>query len=203
MDKLKEGAKKAGVEILLDGQISSVAFTKMLEKRHQAAFLGWNVQPPFPRYYGSFHSKNAYDEKGNLKKQTTNMNSYSNPEMDRLSENIRAATSEEALQRDSWKAEQLIHDDALFIPAIKSGYLRQGHWRWLKWPQTKHYEFNAPAVSLAYESYLYWIDEDLKKETLAAKKAGMKLPEKNHFYDLYRKGIPTLNELEQRKVKQN
>ena len=203
MDKLKEGAKKAGVEILLDGQISSVAFTKMLEKRHDAAFLGWNVQPPFPRYYGSFHSKNAYDEKGNIKQQTTNMNSFRNAEMDRLSENIRAATSEEALQRDSWKAEQLIHDEALFIPAIKSGYLRQGHWRWLKWPQTQYYEFNAPSVSLAYESYLYWIDEDLKKETLAAKKAGKTFPEQNNFYDIYRKGIPTLNELEQRKVKQN
>jgi len=203
MDKLKEGAKKAGVEILLDGNINSVSFTKMLEKRHQAAFLGWNVQPPFPRYYGSFHSKNAYDEKGNLKQQTTNMNSYSNPEMDRLSENIRAASSEEALQRDAWKAEQLVHDAALFIPAIKSGYLRQGHWRWLKWPQTEYYEFNAPGVSLPTESYLYWIDEDLKKETLAAKKAGRKLPEKNHSYDLYREGIPTLEELENRTVEKN
>lgn len=203
MDKLKEGAKKAGVEILLDGQIISVAFPKMLEKRHQAAFSAWNVQPPFPRYYGLYHSSNAYDEKGNVKLQTTNFNTYSNPVMDELCENIRAATSEKAIQRDAWKVQKLVHDDALFIPAVKSGYLRQGHWRWLKWPQTKLYEFNAPQVSLAYESYLYWIDEDLKEETLAAKKAGKTFPEQNKFYDLYRKGVPSLEELDQRKVKQN
>ena len=203
MDKLKEGAKKAGVEILLDGQINSVSFPKMLEKRHQAAFVGWNVQPPFPRYYGLYHSSNAYDEKGNVKQQTTNFNSYSNPVMDKLCENIRAATTEEAIRRNAWKVQKLVHDDALFIPAVKSGFLRQAHWRWLKWPQTNLYEFNAPQVLFAYESYLYWIDEDLKKETFAAKREGKKLSEQNHFYDLYRKGVPTLEELEKRKMEQN
>lgn len=201
MDKLKEGAKKAGVEILLDGQINSVSFPKMLEKRHQSAFLGWNVQPPFPRYFGSFHSSNAYDEKGNLKQQTTNMNSYANSEMDRLSEAVRTATSEEELQLNARSAEQLVHDEALFIPALKSGYLRQGYWRWLKWPQTQYYEFNVPQVSLAYESYLYWIDEEVKEETLKAKREGKSFPEQNRFYDLYRRGVPSLEELEARTMK--
>ena len=203
VDKLKEGAKKAGVEILLDGQQMSVAFPKMLEKKHQAAFVGWGVQPPFPRYYGLFHSSNAYDEKGNLKPQTTNFNSYSNPKMDKLCEDIRAATNVESLRRDAWAVQQLVHDEGLFIPALKSGYVRMGNWNWVKWPQTKLYEFCAPNVYLPTESYLYWIDEDLKKDTLAAKKAGEKLPEKNHFYDLYRKGIPSLEELQNRSLQHN
>lgn len=203
MDKLKESAKKAGVEILLDGQPSNVSFPKMLDKKHNAAFLGWNVQPPFPRYYGSFHSSNAYDEKGNLKLQTTNMNSYADARMDKLCENVRNATSEEELQRDAWEVQQIIHDEGLFIPALKSAYLRLGYWSWLQWPQTELYEFCSPTVYRPTDSYLYWIDEDKQKEILAAKKAGKKLEEKNHFFDLYRKGIPSLEELNKRTPTQN
>ncbi|MEO1856790.1 MAG: ABC transporter substrate-binding protein [Rubritalea sp.] len=203
MDKLKEGAKKAGVEILLDGQQISVAFPKMLEKKHQSAFSGWNVQPPFPRYYGLYHSSNAYDEKGNVKPQTTNFNSYSNPVMDKLCEDIRAATNVESLRKDAWAVQKLVHDDALFIPALKSAYVRMGNWKWVQWPQTNLYEFCVPNVYLPTESYLYWIDEDLKKKILAAKKTGEKLPETNHFFDLYRKGIPKLEELEKRSINQN
>ncbi len=200
MALLKEEAKKAGLEILLDSQQPMVNFKKVLGKRHQAAYSGWGVTPPFPRYYQFFHSDNAYDSKGNIKQDTNNINSYTNLEMDRLCEIVRAAKTTEELRIASHKVQQMVHDEALFIPALKTSYVRMGYWKWLKFPDTNLYQFSSPQVYEPMESYLYWIDEDSKQEILEAKKNNKKMPETNELHNLYRNGVPTLKKLEQREI---
>ncbi len=200
MALLKEDAKKAGLDILLDGQQPMVNFKKTVEKRHKMAYSGWGVTPPFPRYFQFFHSKNAYDAKGNVKQQTNNINSYSDPEMDRLCEIVRGAKSIKELKDAAFKVQQKVHDEAIFIPALKTGYVRMGYWKWMKFPNTKLYEFSTPDVYIPTESYLYWIDEDAKKDILDARKNNRKMSETNNLFDLYRKGIPSLEELEKREI---
>lgn len=194
MALLKEDAHKAGLELILDGAQQMVNYRKVMEKRHQAAFSAWQVLPPFPSYYQFFHSDNAFDDKGNLKQQTNNLNSYKDEEMDRLCEAERAATSDEVLKQASWRIQQIIHDQVLFIPALKTSYVRMAHWRWVKWPDTDQYQFSSPVSYLPEESYLYWIDEEVQKETLEAKARGEKFPEKNNLFDMYRNGIPPVKE---------
>lgn len=203
MALLKEDARKAGLELVLDGQQPTVNYRKVMEKLHQVDYTAWAVTPPYPRYYQFFHSENAFEENGAPKQQTNNMNLYVDPEMDRLCEIVRFATTEDELRDASWKIQQIVHDEALFIPALKTSYVRMAHWRWMKWPDTKLFEFSAPEVYVPMDSYLFWIDEDVKEETLEAKKEGVKFPEKNNIYDLYRNGIPALEELEKRKVNNN
>lgn len=198
MELLSETAKKVGLEIQLDGQQSNIAFKNLIEKRHQIAYSGWAVRPPFPRYFQFFHSENAYDEKGNIKVQTNNVNSYSNPRMDKLVETVRTAKNLDELKEAAHEVQQIVRDEAIFIPALKVAYVRMGYWRWMRWPQTKYYEFSSPVIYSPTDAYSYWIDEDLKKETEEAMKSGKEFSEKSLIFDLYKDGLPSMEDLEKR-----
>lgn len=198
MEYLKENAEKIGLGIQLDGQQNTVYFRNVIEKRHQMCFMGWGAQPPFPRYFQNFHSSNAYDEKGNIKKQTNNINSYSDPRMDKLTEVTRGAQTIEELKEAAFKIQQMVRDEAIFIPALKTPYIRMGYWRWLQWPQTKYTEFCNPVSYVPSESYSYWIDPEIKKETMEAMRSNKKFPEAEHLYDLNKEGLPKMSDLEKR-----
>lgn len=186
MPILKEEARKAGLEIRLDGLEPTVFYQKTMRKEAEVVFWGWSSQPPFPRMYQLFHSKNARDEKGNPKQQTNNLNVYSNPEMDKYVLGIRHATTLEELQDNAWKAQQLCYDEVLFVPAYVP-VTRVGCWRWLKWPDTEDVEFCPPLYDRPRESYSWWIDEDLKRETLEAKRSKRAFPEVQAVHDRYRR----------------
>ncbi len=200
MGILKEGAKKAGLDLTLDGGEGNQFFGKVIAKQHMTCYIGWSASPPFPSYYQFFHSSNARDHQGNLKAQTNNINSYEGKRMDELVRVVRDARSKKSLKEASWEVQNIVHDEALFIPAFKNAYTRIGYWNWVKWPDSKHYQFNSPKVSWPTEFYLYWIDEEEKKRILESKKRGEALPEKNYMFDLYKEGIPSLEELEQREL---
>jgi microcin C transport system substrate-binding protein len=186
MPILKEEAAKAGLELRLDGLEPTVFFQKALKKEHEIVFWGWSSTPPFPRMYQMFHSKNAFDEKGNPKQQTNNLNLYANPEMDKYVLAIRHATNVEDLKENAWKTQQLCHDEVLFIPAYVPP-TRVGCWRWVRWPDTEDVEFCPPLFDRPRESYVWWIDEDLKRETLEAKREDRKFPEVQALHDRYRR----------------
>jgi len=187
---LQEEAKKAGLHLILDGQEPTLAFKKAQDKLHQVSFTGWGVTPPFPRYYQFFHSKNAVDENGDPKKQTNNLNCYGSPRMDPLTETVRNARTLEELKSAAHEVQQIVHDEVLFVPSFTTPYRRIAYWRWLKWPNSKYTQFADPKTYSPDESYYYWIDEDIKKETIKAKRAGKELGEKVHVFDRYRDGVP-------------
>ncbi len=57
----------------------------------------------------------------------------------------------------------------------------------MKWPDTEDVEFCPPLFDRPRESYVWWIDEDLKRETLEAKREGRKFPEVQALHDRYRR----------------
>ena len=183
---LKTEAKKAGLNLYLDAKEGSTAFKTLLEKKHELAFSGWGVSPPFPYYYQFFHSDNAYDAEGNPKPFTNNINCFSNPRMDELAQAFRSASSIEELEEISMEAQQIIHDEAIFIPSYAVDFYRFAYWRWLKWPDTDEVQFNAPLKATPTDLHVHWIDEKVKAETLEAKRAGRTFPEVVHIYDQYR-----------------
>jgi microcin C transport system substrate-binding protein len=183
LQRLKERAKLAGLEYRLDGMDGTASFQKVMNKKHEATMWGWGTTPPFPRYYEGWHSKNAYDEGTKTPKvMTNNISVYANPEIDPLVETVRFGISEEEIREAAWKAEEIIHRDAAWIPGYKRDSYRLGYWRWVNWPD----DFNVKLTRLADESYLYWIDEDMKKETLKAKAEKREFPEVDVIYDKYR-----------------
>ncbi|MEN8783205.1 MAG: ABC transporter substrate-binding protein, partial [Akkermansiaceae bacterium] len=83
MGILKNEAKKAGIDLILDGKDPSLVFTDAMDKMFELTAVAWAVQPPYFAFYEYFHSRNAYDEQGNIKPKTNNVFAYTDPQMDK------------------------------------------------------------------------------------------------------------------------
>ena len=185
MGILKEEARKAGLDFVLDGLDHTVVYKKEMAKEHQVVFSAWGFRPPYPRFYEYFHSNNAYDDKGNLKPNTNNVFSFRDERMDQLAVAYRNATSEDELESTAHEMQQIIHDSGVYVPGYMTEFSRVGCWRWLRWPNSEFTEFAPPMVYVPMESYVYWIDEGIKNETLEAKRTGKKFPEVQEVKDRY------------------
>ncbi len=183
---LKEEARKAGLDLVLDGLDHTVVYKKEMQKEHELVFSAWGFQPPYPRYYEYFHSSNAYDDKGNLKQNTNNVFSFSDPRMDSLATAYRKSQTDEEKIKYAHEMQQIIHDSGVYIPGYMTEFGRVGVWRWVRWPDSEFTEFAPPRKYIPMETYVYWIDEEMKKETLAAKRSGKTFPEVQEVKDRYR-----------------
>ena len=184
---LQAEALNCGVEMKIDAAEASVAFSKTAEKRHEATFSAWSVMPPVPRYRQFFHSEAAFDETGARNKSSNNMNVFADEQMDILAEQAENARTYDELEKAAHEAQQIIHDEGLFIPGVDKDYTAIGHWRWVRWPDSETTKFSYPAIYDPQETHLFWIDEDMKKETLEAKRVGKAFPEVEEVIDDYRK----------------
>lgn len=183
---LQKEALECGVEIVMDALEDGVAFAKLNEKRHEAFFSGWGVTPPFPRYRQFFHSDQAFDEVGNRKHSTNNMNSYADEKMDVATEKVRNARTIKELKSAAFDVQRMLHESGAFIPGVYRDYTAIGHWRWLKWPGSETTKFSYAQIRDPMETYLFWIDEEVKKETLDARRKGEVFPEIEEVIDEYR-----------------
>lgn len=186
MSQLKEDARKCGLDLQLDPLDSMVNFRKLMEKRHQACFMAWGFTPPHPTLAQCFHSSYAYDTKGNTIPYTNNINSYANPEMDRLLDAEKHVHTEAELEQNAHAIQRMVHDEGLWVPGWTTEFARLCYWRWVRWPNSKTTQFCYPLIFEPTESHLYWVDEDLEKETLNAKHKGITFPEVDAVYDQYR-----------------
>lgn len=165
---IKEEAKKAGLEFILQQLDSSASFKKILEKKHQIAWMAWAGGGFAPRFWEFYHSANAH------KPQTNNITNWDDPEMDSLIDRYRAETKQEQRYLLSQQLEQKIHDAAILIPTFKVPYTRAAHWRWLKLPSS----IGTRSTNDLFDPTdgLFWIDQSVETNTLAAKKAGKQFP---------------------------
>ena len=169
---LREEAKKAGVDLRLELLDSSASFKKMLEKKHQIAWLTWSSSGFSPRYWEHFHSDNAN------KPQNNNVTNTSIPEMDPLIMKFRASANLEERVGLAHTLERMVHDHGAVIPTYQVPYTRDAAWRWIELPEwlgteTSGSLINSQASSQGYSSGgLFWINEEKKKEILAMKAKG-------------------------------
>nr|WP_246556404.1 extracellular solute-binding protein [Desulfonema magnum] len=164
---LKEEAKKAGVELRLQKLDSSAAYKKVIEKKHDVAWMGWSTSLR-PQYWEHFHSVNAH------KPQTNNITNTDDPEMDKLIDAYRNSLNEHERVRLSLKIQEKAHEIGSFVPTFMVPYVRQAYWRWWKLPNppgTKH-------SSSLFDPFgsttggLFWYDKNVHEETKQAMKAG-------------------------------
>jgi microcin C transport system substrate-binding protein len=183
---LREEAKSCGFELRLDGSEANVAYKKVMQKQHEMAISAWLIGPPVPDFYQFLHSSNAIDAKGNLKPQTNNTFSWHRADTDALSEKVRTATTPEQMKDAAWKLQNIMHDEAIFVPGYSVDFVRIGAWRWVKWPDCETTRFCPPVVYDPHEAFVFWIDQELKEETLAARRSGKVFPEISRTIDVYR-----------------
>jgi len=185
MQRLKEEAVKCGLEYKLEGMDSTAYFQKALQKKHQAASIALVAEPPFPDHFQSFISKDAYMPDGKTPRpNTNNFCSFADPRMDKLCEAERHATSIDDMRKASWAADQIIHDEGVWVPGYEPNFYRVAYWRWVKWPAKT---FNVAVSDLPLQNHVHWIDEDAKRETEKAMREGKTFPEADLVFDEYLK----------------
>ena len=164
---LREEAKKAGIEIILDFLDGSAAYKKIMEKKHQAAFIAWGTGL-IPEPWQFFHSVNA-------KPNTNNVTNTVNQKMDDLIDKYRETTDQAQHIRLAHEIAQHVYELGDFIPSHYFPFVRACHWRWMRLPE------EGAATLLSQQVFnptgsatggLFWIDEAMKKATLSAKKKG-------------------------------
>ncbi|MFC1521668.1 extracellular solute-binding protein [Elusimicrobiota bacterium] len=153
---IKEEAKKAGIEIKLQLLDSAAAFKAMLEKKHEVAWGGLSTGIR-PAYRQSYHSVNAH------KTQTNNFTNTDDPEMDRLIGLYRNSLNNKERAALSKKIIAGIHETGAIIPTFSIPYFREGYWKWVEFPEnlTKRNEYVT-------DYGLFWINKEVKEETLRA-----------------------------------
>jgi microcin C transport system substrate-binding protein len=157
---LREEAKKAGVDLQLNLLDGATSYKNMIEKKHQAAWMGWGASLR-PEYWQHFHSDNAHVP------QTNNITNTDDPEIDSLIEKYNDSDDVAERSELSRKIQQKIHDIGAFIPTYYVPYIRQAYWRWLKLPEW----YGTSLSDLVFDPTglsIFWIDEEEKLRTLEA-----------------------------------
>lgn len=161
---LKEEAKKAGIELNLQRLEGSATFKLILEKKHDVAWMGWSTSFR-PQYWQGFHSDNAH------KPQTNNITNTDDPELDKLIMNYRNSIVAEERIKLAHQIQEKIHEISLFVPSYKVGYFRTAYWRWFQFPKVASTK-NSSGLFDPFETALFWVDSEIKKETEVAMKSG-------------------------------
>ena len=189
---LKEEASKAGLELIIETLDGTAGFKKVQEKKHDIHFLGFAVGlEMYPRFWETYHSENAFDKaflddggvnpNRKLKTQTNNLELLAIPEMDQMIDSYRESSDKNEMIDLAHKMTQLHHDHASFVPGfIQPGY-RLGHWRWLRFPDQFNYKHSRSSTQL----FVHWIDEQMRKETLEAKKENKSFPKRVQVFDQF------------------
>ncbi len=82
--------------------------------------------------------------------------------------------------------QRIMHDEAIFVPGYAVDFVRLGYWRWVKWPDCTTTHFSPPVTYDPHETYVLWIDDEVKAETQAARRSGRVFDESTKVVDDYR-----------------
>ncbi|MGL6625310.1 extracellular solute-binding protein [Aeromonas jandaei] len=173
---LREEAKKAGLNLELNLMDASAGFKSMLEKKHQSAWMAWSAGR-YPAYWEHFHKINAH------KPQTNNIMNIDDEAMTALVEQYDKAFDFGKKAELSRQIQQRLYELASFVPTYQVPYTRDGAWRWIKLPKVPatpksellHWPLDGGNSGYSYGG-LFWIDEQVKNETLEAIKSGQSFP---------------------------
>jgi microcin C transport system substrate-binding protein len=184
---LKEEAKKAGLELVLELKDGASAFKQVQEKKHQIGWMAWAGQGLSPTYWEFWHSVNAH------KPQTNNIVNMDDPEMDRLIDRYLESTERAERIALAHAMEERLHESGAFIPSFRVPFTREAAWRWMKLPAglgTPQTEVLFNPLDLSDGIYssggLFWIDVADKQRTRDARDRGETFPAAVRFDDRYR-----------------
>ncbi|GAB6907886.1 extracellular solute-binding protein [Desulfosarcina cetonica] len=168
---LKEEARKAGIELKLLKLDPSTAFKKILEKRHDVAWVGWGTSLR-PHFWEFWHSANAH------KGQTNNITNTDDPEMDRLIDAYRSSLKESERVDLAHRIQRRVHEIGAFVPTFMVPYFRELYWRWWRFPKppaTRTSESLFDPFSSSTGG-LFWFDAARYAETRKAMADGKAFP---------------------------
>ena len=190
---MQREALQAGLLFRVEVLDGTAAWKKVQEKQHDIQFVAFNVGPEmFPRYWETYHSVNAYDRpflpdgspnpERRPKAQTNNLLLIANRELDALIERYRASESAEEMRQLAFQMEEILHEDASFVPGFVMPFYRTAAWRWARWPE--HFDVRISRDPLEY--WLGWIEPGKREQVLAARRSRERFEPIIEVYDRHR-----------------
>jgi microcin C transport system substrate-binding protein len=182
MPALVDSAKKAGLELTAEALEKTTLFKQIKVKAFEIAYSGWSLSAERPNFRQFFHGENARNPDGSLRLDTNNIVSLSDPELDALIDRESTVHDTAALVELSRKTQRRLHDLAVFIPNQATTGYRMARWRWVRFPE----HFDAKCSGSPFEFMLFWLDEDLRRETESARKTGRSFGKKTTIHEQFR-----------------
>lgn len=178
MNLLREDAAACGLDLRLEQMDDTVFFTKLKDKNYTAGIFSWGFSPIMPDPSLFFLSRFAYHPDGTPIKGSNNVTATASPELDAAILACQSATTRSEAVAAHHRVQELIHEEACWVPGWTTSYWRFAQWRWLRWPEVKGCRFCPPRYFDPLDSHLYWIDVDEQERTMRARANGEAFPEK-------------------------
>ncbi len=169
---LREDAARCGLDLRIEQMDDTIFYLKVMDKQFSAALYSWSFSPPLPDPAPFFSSTYAYREDGSVATGTNNITATAAPVLDDAILACQNATTVPAAIRAHHRVQQLIARTYSWVPGWTTPYWRFAQWRWVRWPDTPECRFCPPRYYDPLDSHLYWIDDDVKKETQEARAKG-------------------------------
>lgn len=190
---MQREALQAGLRFRIEVLDGTAAWKKVQEKQHDIQFTAFNVGPEmYPRYWETYHSVNAFDQaflpdgspnpERRPKVQTNNLQLIANRELDRLIERYRASEDADEMRELAFAMEEILFEDASFVPGFVMPFYRVAAWRWARWPE--HFDVRLSRDPLQY--FLGWIEPGERQRVLAARRSGERFEPIIEVHDRHR-----------------
>jgi microcin C transport system substrate-binding protein len=120
---------------------------------------------PDPRQYLGTEFKNS-------KEANNDFWGFGTPEVDALIKTYEESLDADARRQAMWKIDQIVHDEAFYVPFWKAPYIRLVYWDYVQFP-----EFYLPRrTQQVTDWFVYWIDPAKKAALEEAKRTNKAYP---------------------------
>jgi microcin C transport system substrate-binding protein len=165
MTVIQQDFRRAGVDMRLQLLEPGAAFQRMLERKFQMAMVNMSSgYYPDPRQYLHTDFKNA--------KNNNDFWGFGTPEVDALIETYEKDLDPQARMAAMNKIDQIVYDEAFYIPFRTAPMIRLAYWDYLQFP-----DYFLPLRTQAPSDWqVYWIDPQKKAALQEAMRTNTALP---------------------------
>jgi len=162
---MQQEFRRAGIDMRLRLLEPGTAFERGLERKYEMTVTGRTTGfYPQPRQYLHTEFKNANNN--------NNIWGFGTAEVDELVRIYEHDLDPEARRKAMHRIDEIVHDEAFYIPFWSAPYIRVVFWDYVRFP-----EFWAPRRIEQLNDYMvYWIDPQRRKALEEAMRSGTPLP---------------------------
>ena len=166
LTSIQQDYRRAGVDMRLQLLEPGTMFERALQRKFEMFEVGMSSGLyPDPRQY-----------LGTEFKKTTNNNDFwgfGKPEVDALIKTYEESLDPEARKKALFRVDQIVHDDAFYIPFWTAPYVRLVFWDYMQFPEC----YLPRRASSLTDYFVYWIDPAKKTALTQAMQNGTPYPQ--------------------------
>lgn len=162
---MQQEYRRAGVDVRLQLLEGGTAFQRGLERKYEMTLTSRTANfYPDPRQYLGTEFKNTINN--------NDIWGFGSPEVDSLITIYEDSLSADARQEATYRIDEIVHDEAFYIPFWGAPYIRLVYWDYLRFP-----DFYLPRRTEQITDWMvYWIDPDRRARLEQAMSRGEALP---------------------------